>query len=136
MEITIRQLNNTDYDNILVDWWNQWGWTPPERDFLPNNGMGGYIVYEADTPICAGFIYVTNSRVSWVDWIISNKKYTERIPRKQAIGLLIESLTNISRMSGSKYVYALIKNNSLIKTYEELGYIKGDSYTSEMIKIL
>jgi hypothetical protein len=33
-------------------------------------------------------------------------------------------------------VYALIKNQSLIKMYEELGYIKGDSYTSEMIKVL
>jgi hypothetical protein len=39
-------------------------------------------------------------------------------------------------MSGSKYAYALIKNNSLIKTYEDLGYTKGDSYTSEMIKLL
>jgi hypothetical protein len=39
-------------------------------------------------------------------------------------------------MSGSKYIYALIKNNNLVETYKNLGYIKGDSYTSEMIKIL
>jgi hypothetical protein len=134
MELTIRQLNENDYQDILVDWWKDWGWTAPEKDFLPDNGMGGYIVYDGEIPVCAGFIYVTNSRVAWVDWIISNKEYREK--RKQAIGLLVESLTNISKMSGSKYAYALIKNNSLIKTYEDLGYVKGDSYTSEMIKLL
>jgi hypothetical protein len=136
MELTIRQLNDNDYQEILVNWWTEWGWTAPEKDFLPDDGMGGYIVYDGEIPICAGFIYVTNSRVAWVDWIISNKQYREKGKRKEAISMLIESLTNISKMSGSKYAYALIKNNSLIQTYENLGYIKGDSYTSEMIKLL
>jgi hypothetical protein len=136
MELTIRQLNDTDYENILLNWWNQWGWTAPKKDFLPDEGKGGYIVYDGETPICAGFIYVTNSKVAWVDWIVSNKEYRVKPNRKQAIGLLIESLTNICKMSGSKYIYALIKSNNLIQTYEDLGYIKGDSYTSEMIKIL
>jgi hypothetical protein len=136
MELTIRQLNDNDYQDILVDWWKEWGWTAPERDFLPDDGRGGYIVYDGETPVCAGFIYVTNSRVAWVDWIISNKNYREKDKRRQAIKILIDSLTNISKMSGSKYAYALIKNNSLIKTYEDLGYVKGESYTSEMIKLL
>lgn len=136
MELTIRQLNERDYQEILVDWWKDWGWTAPEKDFLPDDGMGGYIVYDGEIPICAGFIYVTNSRVAWVDWIISNKQYKEKSKRREAISMLIESLTNISKMSGSKYAYALIKNNSLIKTYENLGYVKGSSYTSEMIKLL
>jgi hypothetical protein len=134
MELTIRQLNDNDYQDILVDWWKQWGWTAPEKDFLPDNGMGGYIVYDADIPVCAGFVYVTNSRVAWVDWIISNKEYKGK--RREAITMLVDTLTNLSRMSGSKYAYALIKNDSLIKTYESLGYVKGDSYTSEMIKLL
>jgi hypothetical protein len=136
MELTIRQLNENDYQEVLVGWWKDWGWIAPQKDFLPDDGMGGYIVYDGEIPICAGFIYVTNSRVAWVDWIISNKNYREKEKRREAIKTLIDSLTNISKMSGSKYAYALIKNNSLIKTYEDLGYIKGDSYNSEMIKIL
>lgn len=136
MKLTIRQLNDKDYENILLNWWNQWGWTAPVKDFLPDEGKGGYIVYDGETPICAGFIYVTNSKVAWVDWIVSNKEYRVKPNRKQAIELLIEFLTNVCKMSGSKYIYALIKNKSLIQTYERFGYIKGDSYTSEMIKIL
>ncbi len=136
MELFIRELNDTDYDEILVGWWSQWGWTAPQRDFLPNNGKGGIIVYDDETPVCAGFMYLTNSKVAWVDWIISNKEYTKKPQRKDAIKLLVSALTEICKNTGSKYSYALIKNESLIGTYEELGYIKGDSYTGEMIKVL
>ena len=136
MDLIIRELSETDYDDILVDWWLQWGWVPPQRDFLPNDGKGGIIVYDGDIPICAGFMYLTNSKVAWVDWIISNKEYTNKLQRRDAIKLLVSALTEICKKSGSKYSYALIKNESLIGMYEELGYIKGDSYTNEMIKIL
>jgi len=50
--------------------------------------------------------------------------------------LLITTLTNICKDTGNKYCYALIKNNSLIKTYKALGYNSADSYTQEMIKVL
>jgi hypothetical protein len=136
MELTIRPLNENDYQEILVEWWNQWNWTPPAKDFLPDDGKGGFIVYDEDIPICAGFIYMTNSNVAWVDWIVSNKEYRVKAKRREAIKLLIESLTNVSRNTGNKYAYALLKNQSLIKTYTDLGYTKGDSYTSEMIKTL
>ena len=136
MALYIRELNETDYDDILVDWWKKWEWTAPQRDFLPDNGKGGIIVYDDNTPVCAGFMYLTNSKVSWVDWIISNKEYTKKPERQDAIKLLVSALTEISKKSGGKYAYALIKNNSLISTYESLGYIKGDNYTSEMIKLL
>jgi hypothetical protein len=132
----IRKLDTNDYENILVDWWKDWGWTPPQKDFLPEDGTGGFIVYDGDTPVCAGFIYITNSKACWIDWIVSNKKYRKKPNRKQSLDLLIETLTNVGKLSGNKYAYALIKNNSLIKTYEFFGYIKADSYTSEMIKIL
>jgi hypothetical protein len=49
---------------------------------------------------------------------------------------LITTLTNICKDTGNKYCYALIKNKSLIKTYETLGYTSADSYTQEMIKAL
>jgi len=136
MELYIRELNETDYDEILVGWWEQWGWMPPQRDFLPNNGTGGVIVYDNETPICAGFMYITNSKAAWVDWIISNKEYTKKPQRKDAIKLLVSALTNICKETGNKYIYALIKNESLINTYQEIGYVKGSTYTTEMIKKL
>lgn len=135
MEFNIRKLNRTDYDDSLVSWWQDWGWNAPAREFLPEDGEGGIILFDGDIPVCAGFMYITNSKVAWVDWIISNKEYRKKPNRSIAIQLLIEQLTEMCKASGAKFVYALIKHNGLIETYENLGYTQGDSYTKEMIKI-
>jgi hypothetical protein len=134
MPLEIKALEDSDYENILCKWWKDWDWEAPPKDFLPDNGKGGLIVYDGDTPVCAGFMYVTNSAVSWVDWIISNKQYRKKPDRAEALTMLIDSLTNICKNTGSKFAYALIKHNSLLETYKELGYIEGDSYNKEMIK--
>ena len=63
----VRKLNSEDYDSILVKWWKDWRWTAPPKDFLPNNGEGGFIVYDKGTPVCAGYMYVTNSKFDR-DW--------------------------------------------------------------------
>jgi len=134
--LNIRKLIATDYDEILVGWWKDWGWEAPVKDFLPENGEGGIIIFDDETPICAGFMYITNSKVAWVDWIISSRTYNIKPTRKEALKLLIAGLTNFCKDTGSIYTYALIKNPSLIKVYEELGYTKGDTYSTEMIKLL
>ena len=67
------------------------------------------MVLDDEVPVCAGFMYITNSKVAWVDWIISNKEYTKKPQRKDAIKLLVSALTDICKTAGSKYVYALIK---------------------------
>lgn len=35
-----------------------------------------------------------------------------------------------------RYVYALLHNKSLVNVYENLGFVQGSKYTTEMIKIL
>ena len=78
MSFNVRPLNENDYDTILKPWWEQWGWRPPEKDFLPDDGKGGIIVLNEEEPICAGFMYATNSKVAWVDWIYRVRHIGER----------------------------------------------------------
>ena len=136
MQLEIRKLNNTDYDKVLCKWWKDWRWVPPSRDFLPENGEGGFVVYDKDIPVCAGYVYVTNSKVGWCDWIVSNFEYKDRVKRKEALDLLIETLTNTLKLNGCKYSYALIKSKSLISNYINNGYTEADNYNKEMIKKL
>lgn len=135
MAIDIRPLQESDYDEILLGWWKDWEWQAPPKDALPREGTGGLMVFDNEEPVCAGFMYLSNSSVCWVDWIISNKEY-RKPERAECITLLIDSLTYMAKQSGGKYSYALIKHEKLSKSYEDLGYVKGDSYTSEMIKTL
>ena len=136
MALDVRILNSSDYDDILVGWWKDWGFTPPSKDFLPDNGIGGCMIMDEDEPICAGFLYSTNSKIAWVDWIISSKTYRKKPERKESVSLLIMTLTNIARNLGYKYAYSLMDNKGLVETYEKLGYIKSASYTEELIKYL
>ena len=134
MKLNIKSLEESDYEQILVGWWKDWKWEAPVKDFLPDEGKGGLIVYDDKTPVCAGFIYMTNSKVAWVDWIISNKDYKES--RKEALSILISTLTTVAKNLDNKFAYALIKHNGLIGVYEQQGYSTGDSYNKEMIKAL
>ena len=136
MKLNIRPLQYSDYEDILKGWWVDWRWTPPSRDFLPEDGEGGFIVYDGDTPICGGFMYITNSKAAWCDWIISNRHYKDRQKRKEALELLVQTISNKAEGLGKKYVYALIKNKPLINVYKKVGFIEGDTYTHEMIKII
>ena len=106
------------------------------KRFLPDDGMGGFMVYDGKVPICAGFMYVTNSKAAWCDWIISNLKYKDRQKRKEALELLVKTISDEAEALGKKYIYALIKNKPLIDVYKKVGFKEGDTYTHEMIKII
>ena len=136
MNLEVKPLSTTDYDEYLVGWWSDWEWAAPPKPLLPENGTGGYMVYDDGAPICAGFIYETNSGISWVDWIISDKNYRGKPGRKEGIKLLINTLTDKCKEDGALVSYALIKHKGLIDTYKEIGYVEGDTYSSEMIKTL
>ena len=133
MKFNIQPLKEDDYDKVLVKWWKDWRWTPPAKDFLPDKG---YMVYCNDRPVCAGYMYVTNSKVVLLEWIVSNFEVKNKETRKEALLMLIEFVTSVARGIEKKYVYSLLKSPSLIKIYEELGYIKGEGNGQEMIKIL
>lgn len=134
--LNIRVLNETDYQEILVGWWNDWGMEAPIKEFLPDDGKGGIMILDGDIPVCAGFMYATNSKVAWVDWIVSNKEYRKKPQRKEAISLLLNTLTNIAKDTGYTYSYALVKNNNLINHYVNVGYTETCEYTNELIKKL
>jgi len=131
----VRPLEIEDYDNILCKWWKDWRWDAPPRDMLPENGTGGVIVSIDGVDVCAGFIYLTNSKTAWVEFIISNFEYKNK-DRHEAIIFLINVLTELAKSKGNKYIYTSLKNTSLISKYEECGFNKGSENCQEMIKVL
>lgn len=131
----VRNLIESDYDNLLLGWWKAWRWTAPPRDFLPKNGTGGVMVEKDGVPIVAGFLYLTNSAIAWSEFIISDFQYKD-IDRKQAVKIVIEELSVIAKQCGAKYIYTIVKNPSLQKIYEEMGFTNGSTKATEMFMIL
>lgn len=132
----VRNLTSEDYSENLVKWWNDWKWTAPPREFLPENGLGGFMVCDEDYPVVAGFLYTTNSSVAWVEFIVSNIEYRHKENRKKAIRLLILTLEELAKINGKKYIYSSLKSEPLINAYMDCGFVKGSSNTQEMIKTI
>ena len=120
MELQVRELKESDWE-VLCSWWKWWRWPEMNRDLLPSNGLGGLIVYKGDTPIVAGFLYLTNSKGALLDWIVSNPKYKEQ-DRSQAIKLLIDSCEQVAKVNGYNIIFSFTRNKSLINIHEDLGY--------------
>tara|TARA_R110000868_G_scaffold256147_2_gene512841 strand:- start:113 stop:526 length:414 start_codon:yes stop_codon:yes gene_type:complete len=135
MGFDVRMIIDGDYENILCKWWKTWRWTPPVKDLLPENGNGGIMVSKDGVDICAGFLFLTNSKTAWSEYIISNFEYRDE-DRSEAIEFLINTLSYIAKDRGYTYVYVSLKNNPLIDRYTNCGYVKGSTGCTEMIKIL
>ena len=129
-----RQLTENDYSDFLIKWWTDNRFTPPPIDFLPNNGKDGIVVYDADTNtnIAAGFVYITNSEVAWVEYIVANFEVKDKELRKQSIEFLIKQL---ALSSGKKYLFSSLKNPNLIKHYLNSGFVVGTQNTTELLYV-
>ena len=132
MQLNIRKLKESDWDT-LCSWWDEWPeWQSPPRDFLPDNGTGGLMV-EKDVPIAAGFIYYTNSKGAWFEWVISNPNYREA-DRKDAVELLINAAEKVCKANGVKYMFSIGRNKSLINIHKELGWNIDTKPSHELVK--
>ncbi len=81
-------------------------------------------------------MYLTNSKAAWCDWIISNRHYKHRQNRRDALELLVKTISHAAEQKGNKYIYALIKNKPLIEVYKKNNFVEGSTYTHEMIKTI
>ena len=129
-----RTLTESDYE-ILTDWWKAWDWPILVKDMLPDNGTGGIMVENEGENIVAGFLYWSNSKMVWLDWIISNPK-TNRDIRQEAIKKLILTAESMTKEAGSKFMMSISRSNSLLKIHKELGWTIDKTPSHEMVKII
>ena len=86
-------------------------------------------------PICAGFIYQTNSDAVLLEWVVSDPEYREN-DRKQAIELLITGAENLVKSLDYKYLFAVMQHKGLIETHEKLGWKADPKPSYELTKVL
>jgi len=134
MKLKVKLLAEKDYETLLA-WWKAWGWPIMPKDMLPDDGKGGIMIEHKDQKIVAGFLYWSNSKLVWLDWIISNPNANKKI-RKQAIEKLITTAEKMVKEAGSKYIMSISRSNSLLKTHEKLKWSIDKTPSHEMIKII
>jgi hypothetical protein len=131
-ELVFRSLREEDY-NIICGWWKWWKWPALPKTALPNNGKGGFMVEKNNIPIVSGFLYISNSKMAMLEWIVSNPYYRES-DRKEAIELLINKVEDFCKDIDVKHIITLGRNKHLIQTHKKLGWTVDKTPSYEIIK--
>jgi hypothetical protein len=116
----IKRITEADF-NTISQWWLDWGQPIPDPDYLPSDGTGGYIATKNGVPVAAGYLYFTNARIAYIDFVISNKEYREK-DRNTIITELIDYMVNHALSIGCKFVWATSQEEGIISKVKKLKY--------------
>jgi|10_taG_2_1085330.scaffolds.fasta_scaffold72725_2 hypothetical protein len=134
MKLNIRRLKETDWDT-LENWWSFHFNTIPNKESFPDNGIGGIIVENNNIPVCMCFIYSTNSKVAFLEWILSNPEYKED-DRSELIDIMLVAAEKIIKQQGYKYIFGFTTKKRLAERLEKLGHIITNENSYEVVKSL
>ena len=127
-----RHLREEDYETICK-WWKWWRWPILPKDALPQDGTGGFMVEKNNIPIVCGFVYMMNSKICLLEWIVSNPEYRET-DRKDAIEFLISNVEEFCKGLGKKYIFSIGRNKTLMNIHDKLGWSVSKKSSYEIIK--
>ena len=131
MKLQVRKLIESDWD-IITKWYEQYEQPMPNRDFYPENGLGGFMVYKENMLIASMFLYITNSNTAIPAIVISNKEYRDN-DRSDALQLLVDFTTDFAKNVGCKYSFAWAKPGVLLEKYKQTGFIADETPSYELI---
>lgn len=118
-----------DYKD-LSEWWVAHKWPVVPQEMLPKMGM--VVEDEGGVKCCAGFMYQTDSRLTWIEWVVSNPEVSLR-KRVKAVDMLVGGLVELSKACGYKIRFSSLKSKGLIKIYEKHGFSQTDQGMTTMI---
>ena len=131
MKLQVRKLIESDW-NIIPKWYEQYKQPMSDRDFYPDNGLGGFVVCKENIPIAAMFLYTTNSKTAIPAIVISDKYYRDN-DRSDALQLLVDFTTDFAENIGCKYSFAWAKPGVLLEKYKQTGFIVDETPSYELI---
>lgn len=118
----------SDYLKVSA-WWEKQGWPSIPLEMLPKTG---FIMEDAEGGLCAGWLYKTDSKFAWLEWIVANPARPFEL-RGRALDVLMLRLVETARSSGFKAVFSSINNERLINRYKKHGFKETEKSMTNMI---
>lgn len=118
---------NKDY-LMACSWWGAHEFGVVPQVCLPKTGL---VVYHGDQPVCLGFLYSTDSAISWIEFMVTNPEAGLR-SRVEGLDKLIKDLVQIAYEKGAKTIFTSSDNPSLIKKLGDHGFKVGDQNTTQL----
>lgn len=119
--------------SIVKDWWIKRKWPVPGQEFLSTTGI---MVYYKERPICAAWLYQTDSLVTMMGFVISDLKTTGKV-KKNSIEFLFNKFEEIAKQMGFKLIFLPVATDSIARLgIKKLNYINSGSKINELSKAI
>ena len=119
-----------DFDKdygIIKEWWKLHGSFAPKPQHLSATGL----IIEADIPLCAGWLYNTDSKICVFEFVVSNPN-ADKHSRDAALTLLIEEIKKLASNRGYELIYSSVKGMKYINRLQAAGFIVADEDQTHM----
>ena len=125
--VTIRPIEEEDYV-FINKWWETLGKLPPPRSLLPEDGLHGLMACKDGKPIVCTYLYLTNSKFGYCDYMISDMNYKGRDRFSIVLELMNVSIGTAWEL-GCEDFWFITKNKGMLKRCKSLGVkVSDDPY--------
>ena len=115
----VRQVMMEDY-TYINEWYIQRNELRPKSTLLPNGGLDGFIIEKNEKPIAVIYLYLTNSKMGYFDFLMSDPNYKEA-DRFEIIMMLFQYCTKKAIDAGCECVFVTTAIPGVINKMKELG---------------
>lgn len=129
--LTARYYTLADYDTV-AGWWKAHNEGFPPQEFLPGTG----IVMEVEgKPVCAGFLYRTDSKICIFEWQACDPKAGKK-ERNVALDGLVDTAIWWAKENGFGMIHSSTNIQRFTKRLKDKGFIGKDrNYTNLFMKV-
>jgi hypothetical protein len=120
------QFNYEQHASMVNKWAEKHSFPLPPKEYLPETGL---IVEDT----AAGFVYLSNSNLAWVEWIFSNPEKSPE-ERQESIDSLMSTLEKIAIAHGAKALFSSSGSEGYRKVLERNGFTETDKNVIQHIK--
>lgn len=117
-----------DYPEIC-EWWRTHGFAMIPLAQLSSRGI---VVEEGGNKYCAGWVYTTDSKLGWLEWVVTNPESPIK-RRKAGLECLVTEALKLGTALGIENLFASVSNKNLIKLYLSQGFTQGDTGMTNLI---
>lgn len=108
---------------MMESWWNAHGSFPPKTEHLPSTGI---VIEAGSKPVCAGFLYRTDSKICVFEFVVSDPLANKQI-RDSALTQLIRSAKEWAKNESFSLIYTSVNLAKYINRLKEEGFIQADN---------
>lgn len=120
-----------DLYQTLCSWWTTHSWPAIPREMLP---MRGYMAFQNDTPVIAGFLYRDDtSLVGMIEWIVSNPDVSHGT-KQAGFTELMTHIALVAKGLGLRALFTTSNNSNLNDKLIGHGFNKTDEAMTHFLK--